>query len=189
MDCLDCHNRPAHNYRTPQNFVDKSLSEGKISTTLPEIKQISMKVLYKPYRTKDSAFIAIRSQVSDFYQTKYPNLVTERKSDIEAAIVEIQNGYSKNIFPYMNASWKSYPNNVGHMESDGCFRCHNDKHKTEKGKVISKDCNLCHTILAQGSPGNMEYSKDLAPLEFKHPVDVDGAEKTELCSSCHAQLY
>jgi len=189
MDCLDCHNRPAHNYRTPQNFVDKSLSEGKIATSLPEIKQISMKVLYKSYRTKDSAFMAIRSQVSDFYQTKYPNLVTERKSDIEAAIVEIQNGYSKNIFPYMNASWKSYPNNVGHMESDGCFRCHNDKHATDKGKVISKDCNLCHTILAQGSPVNMEYSKDLAPLEFKHPTDVDGAEKTELCSSCHAQLY
>lgn len=189
MDCLDCHNRPSHNYRTPQNFIDKSLSEGKISTTLPGIKQISMQVLYKDYVTKDSAFFAIRKQITDYYKTKYANLLVEKKSDIEAAILEIQIGYSNNIFPFMKASWKSYPNNIGHMESDGCFRCHNDRHTTAQGKVISKDCNLCHTILAQGIPGNMEYSKSLEPLEFKHPVDIDEAWKTELCSSCHSQLY
>ncbi len=189
MDCLDCHNRPAHNYRTPQNFVDKSMSEGKISTALPGIKEVAMKVLYKDYSTKDTAFMAIRKQVTDFYQTKHPDLATAKKADIEAAIVEIQNGYSRNIFPFMKASWKAYPNNIGHMESDGCFRCHNDRHKTASGKVISKDCNLCHTILAQGNPGNMEYSKSLEPLDFKHPVDVDESWKTDLCSSCHAQLY
>lgn len=189
MDCLDCHNRPAHNYRTPQNFIDKSLSEGKISTTLPGIKQISMQVLYKQYSTKDSAFLSIRKEVTDYYKTKYTNLLTEKKSEIEAAILEMQKGYSNNIFPYMKASWKAYPNNIGHMESDGCFRCHNDRHTSEKGKVISKNCNLCHSILAQGTPGNMEYSKSFEPLEFKHPVDIDEAWKTELCSSCHSQLY
>jgi len=189
MDCLDCHNRPAHNYKNPQNFFDKSMSEGKISTSLPGVKQIAMQVLYKDYSTKDSAFLAIRNQVTAFYQSGYPELITSNKSEIEAAIQEIQNGYSKNIFPFMKSSWKSYPNNIGHMESDGCFRCHNDRHSTEKGKLISKDCNLCHTILAQGNPGNMEYSKDFEPLEFKHPVDIDDAWKTEMCSSCHSQLY
>ena len=189
MDCLDCHNRPAHNYRTPQSFVDQSLSEGKISKELPGIKQIAMKILYKDYSTKDSAFLAIRNQITEFYKAGNPALLTDKKSDIEAAIVEIQTDYSKNIFPFMKSSWKSYPNNVGHMESDGCFRCHNDRHATEQGKVISKDCNLCHTILAQGTPGTMEYSTSMAPLEFKHPVDIDEAWKTELCSSCHSQLY
>jgi len=145
--------------------------------------------LYKDYSTKDSAFLAIRNQVTEYYKTSNPTLLAEKKSEIEAAIVEIQNGYSKNIFPFMKSSWKSYPNNIGHMESDGCFRCHNDRHSTDKGKVISKDCNLCHTILAQGTPGKMEYSNSLEPLEFKHPVDIDNAWKTELCSSCHAQLY
>lgn len=189
MDCLDCHNRPAHNYKTPQNFVDKSMSEGKIPSALPGIKQIAMQILYKDYSTKDSAFLAIRNQVTEFYQSGHPELFASNKADIEAAILEIQIGYSKNIFPFMKSSWKAYPNNIGHMESDGCFRCHNDRHATEKGQVISKDCNLCHTILAQGNPGNMEYSKDLEPLEFKHPVDIDDAWKTEMCSSCHAQLY
>jgi hypothetical protein len=189
MDCLDCHNRPSHNYRTPQDFVDQSMSNGTISKDLPSIKQIAMQILYKDYSTKDSAFLAIRNQVSNYYETSYPDFSTTRKSDIENAIVEIQNGYSKNIFPYMKASWRAYPNNIGHMESDGCFRCHNDRHTTEKGKLISKDCNLCHTILAQGQPGAMEYSTAFVPLEFKHPVDIEDAWKTEMCSSCHSQLY
>jgi hypothetical protein len=189
MDCLDCHNRPSHNYRSPQNFVDQSLSEGRMSKSLPGIKQIAMKILYKDYSTKDSAFLAIRNQVTEFYKTSNPALLTEKKSDIEAAIVEIQSGYSKNIFPFMKSSWKAYPNNIGHMESDGCFRCHNDRHATESGKVISKDCNLCHSILAQGTPDNMEHSNSFVPLDFKHPVDIDDAWKTELCSSCHSQLY
>lgn len=189
MDCLDCHNRPSHNYKTPQGFVDQSLSDGKIASDLPGIKQIAMKILYKDYSTKDSAFLAIRNGVTDFYKTSHPDVLTGRKADVEAAIAEIQDGYSKNVFPFMKSSWKSYPNNIGHMVTDGCFRCHNDRHSTDKGKVISKDCNLCHSILAQGNPGKMEYSTSMEPLEFKHPVDIDDAWKTEMCSSCHAQLY
>jgi len=116
-------------------------------------------------------------------------LAKARKSDIENAVKEIQNGYASNIFPYMKASWKHYPNNIGHMEFDGCFRCHNDRHATPSGKVISRDCNLCHAILAQGTPDSMQYSNAFVPLEFKHPVDIDDAWRTELCSSCHSQLY
>ena len=85
MDCLDCHNRPAHNYRTPQNFVDKSLSDGKISKTLPGIKEVAMQVLYKDYSTKDSAFMAIRNKVTDYYKSSHPDVATSRKADIEAA--------------------------------------------------------------------------------------------------------
>jgi len=172
-----------------QNFVDKMISSGKISKTLPGIKKVAMEVLYPEYSTKDSAFLAISEKISAFYSSNYPDLATSKKADIATAIVEIQNGYAKNIFPYMKASWKSYPNNIGHMEFDGCFRCHNDRHASQSGKVISRDCNLCHNILAQGTPDSMEYSKAFEPLEFKHPVDIDEAWKTELCSSCHSQLY
>lgn len=189
MDCLDCHNRPSHNYNTPQNFVDKLIASGKISKTLPGIKKVAMEILYPEYSTKDSAFLAISEKVNNFYKTTYPELALSRKSDIGNAVTEIQNGYANNIFPYMKASWKQYPNNIGHLEYDGCFRCHNDRHATPAGKVISKDCNLCHTILAQGTPDSMQYSNAFVPLEFKHPVDIDDAWRTELCSSCHSQLY
>lgn len=189
MDCLDCHNRPSHNYNVPQNFIDKSIAAGKISKTLPGIKQISMTTLYKTYSTKDSAFLAIKDQVYEFYKSGYPELMTSRKLDIDNSIAEIQNGYANNIFPFMKADWTKYPNNIGHMEYDGCFRCHNDRHANEKGKMISKDCNLCHVIQAQGNPGNMEYSNSFEPLEFKHPVEIDDAWRTESCASCHIQLY
>ena len=75
------------------------------------------------------------------------------------------------------------------MESDGCFRCHNDRHASESGKVISKDCNLCHDILAQGTPDSMQYSTSFEPLEFEHPVDIGEDWKTEFCSMCHSALY
>ena len=189
MDCLDCHNRPSHNYNVPQNFIDKSISAGKISKTLPGIKQIAMTVLYKVYSTKDSAFMGIKDQVTEFYKSTHPELLESRKTDIDNSIAEIQNGYANNIFPFMKADWRKYPNNIGHMEYEGCFRCHNDRHSTQSGKVISMDCNLCHGVQAQGSPDSMEFSSTLAPLEFKHPVDIDDAWRTELCSSCHSQLY
>jgi len=189
MDCIDCHNRPSHNYQVPQKFIDKSISSGKLSKDLPGIKQVSMQVLYKIYSTKDSAFMAIKDKVTEFYTKNHPELLISKKTEIENAIAEIQTGYANNIFPYMKADWRGYPNNIGHMETDGCFRCHNDRHATASGKIISKDCNLCHTIQAQGRPDSLEYSNSAKPLEFKHPVDIDQAWRTELCSSCHAQLY
>jgi len=189
MDCLDCHNRPSHNYNSPQNFVDRIIADQKIAKTLPGIKKIAMEVLYPEYSTKDSAFVAINDKVTEFYKTNYSELFISKKPQIDTAIKELQNGYSNNIFPYMKSSWKAYPNNIGHLESDGCYRCHNDRHSSETGRVISRDCNLCHNILAQGTTDSIEYSNSFVPLEFKHPVDIDDAWKTELCSSCHSGLY
>ncbi len=189
MDCLDCHNRPSHDYEAPQNFIDKKMAEGKIPTDIPSIKMVAMLALNQEYPTKDSAFFAIQTQVKDFYESGYPEIWETRKADIEKATLEIQDGYANNIFPFMNATWKAYPNNISHMESDGCFRCHNDRHASESGKVISKDCNLCHDILAQGTPDSMQYSTSFEPLEFEHPVDVGEDWKTEFCSMCHSALY
>jgi len=75
------------------------------------------------------------------------------------------------------------------METDGCFRCHNDRHKSESGKVISRDCNLCHEIVAQGMDTAMQISSSFKPLDFKHPVEINDEWKTKLCSECHAKLY
>ncbi len=188
MDCLDCHNRPSHNYNAPQNFIDKSMAEGKISTELPAIKLAAMLALYQDYPDKDSAYYAIETQINEWFEG-YPDVAENKKAEIDAAIAQIKEDYSNNIFPYMKASWKEYPNNIGHMESDGCYRCHNDQHSTTKGNVISKDCTLCHNIIAQGTPDSLQYSNDFLALEFKHPVDVDEAWKTEKCSLCHSALY
>ena len=189
MDCLDCHNRPSHNYKAPQNFIDEYLSSGDISQKLPEIKLVAMEILAQDFPTTDSALSTIKNHVMEYYSSSYPELMDSAKTDVDKAILAIQSGFSQNIFPEMLVKWSAYPNHLGHMETLGCHRCHDDKHTAENGKVISRDCNLCHEILVQGKAGELEISNSLEPLEFKHPIDIDEAWKEMMCADCHSQLY
>ena len=54
MDCIDCHNRPSHNYRNPQGFIDELISAGEIPRTLPDVKIVAMNILYHDYSTTDN---------------------------------------------------------------------------------------------------------------------------------------
>jgi hypothetical protein len=69
-----------------------------------------------------------------------------KRHDVERAVVGTQQLYRKNVFPAMNVTWGTYPNNIGHMDSPGCFRCHDDNHKSKNGKTIGQDCSFCHEI-------------------------------------------
>jgi len=84
----------------------------------------------------------------------------------------------------MKADWRAYPNNLGHKDWPGCFRCHDEKHVTDDGKakIKANDCSTCHTLLAQG---HGEELQQLAPkgLAFKHPGGELDPEL--LCSDCH----
>jgi hypothetical protein len=64
---------------------------------------------------------------------------------VTQAIVAAQDLYRRNVFPSMNVTWGSYPDNRGHAASLGCFRCHDDSHKAQDGSAISADCEYCHT--------------------------------------------
>jgi hypothetical protein len=189
MDCLDCHNRPSHNYKVPQNFVDEYLASGEIPKDLPDIKSVAMGIFTQDYPTTDSAFTAIKLQVNEYYEIMYPELLESKKQDIEKTIASIQEGYSKNFFPVMGVKWTEYPNHLGHLETEGCYRCHNDRHTSAQGEVISRDCNLCHHITAQGTVDNLEVSNVANPLEFKHPVEINEVWREQHCSECHSQLY
>ncbi len=189
MDCMDCHNRPAHNYLTPATFVNNAMASGEISKELPELKLLAMELFAMSFNNTDTALLTIESNVWNFYKDNYPEIVEEKTQLIEEAIVGLQNSYSLNMFPEMKANWDAYPDHIGHMEFNGCFRCHNDQHMADNGKVISKDCNLCHSILVQGTGAEKEYASLQDTLEFKHPVDIDGVWKESNCSKCHRYLY
>ena len=189
MDCLDCHNRPSHDYKVPQNFIDAYIASGALSKDLPDIKSLTMGILVEDFPTTDSAFASIKTQINEYYEIMYPELLESKKQDINNAIASVQEGYSKNFFPLMKVKWSEYPNHLGHLETDGCYRCHNNRHSTSQGKVISRDCNLCHNITAQGTSDNMEISNLNEHLEFKHPININQVWQIELCSSCHNQLY
>jgi hypothetical protein len=183
MDCMDCHNRPSHSYQPPAFFVNNALTSGAIPKTLPEIKSVAMDICSEEFTTKDSAMSYIEETLKEFYQD------SENIKDVEQAIQGLQEVYSRNIFPYMKVKWNAYPNNIGHLEFDGCFRCHNNTHSDNQGNVISKDCNLCHEIIEQGTPGTTLQSAITGQtLAFEHPVDIDDAWQEGLCTDCHTGL-
>jgi nitrate/TMAO reductase-like tetraheme cytochrome c subunit len=189
MDCLDCHNRPSHDYRSPRYYFDNALTAGYIPKDLPDIKIASMEVLRQDYPDKDSAFKGIEAGIKEYYEIMYEEIYDTNMATIEKSIEKIQEEYALNVFPAMNVNWKEYPNHLGHLESNGCYRCHNDTFKSDNGRIISRDCNLCHSIVQQGTPGNMELAIENGALEFKHPINIKGKWETVFCAECHRDLY
>ncbi|MBI9033321.1 MAG: NapC/NirT family cytochrome c [Bacteroidales bacterium] len=189
MDCMDCHNRPSHDYLSPVKFVDHALTSGRLPKTLPDLKVIAMEILVTDYPTKDSAMSDIATRITEYYQVMYPELLDTNKILIDQTIQVLREEFNKNIFPEMGVKWKAYPNHLGHIESNGCFRCHDQKHVSNQGEVISRNCTLCHNISAQGAPDSLEVALSFESLEFTHPINIKGKWKELLCSECHADLY
>ena len=184
MDCVDCHNRPSHIFRPPDRAVEEAFETGRIDRTLPYLKREAMRLLAQDYPSEAQAQAAILKGLAAFYQAEYPELYRDRAVAIQQATAELQRLYSRNVFPEMRADWRVHPNHLGHLNAEGCFRCHDGLHKSRDGKVLTKDCNACHTILAQGPPEEVAQAR-LEAQPFRHPTDV-GMDVTELkCSECH----
>ena len=189
MDCMDCHNRPSHLYNSPQKYVDHAITSGIVSQELPYIKMIAMAVLKPPFSTTDSALMKIEEDITNIYMEDYPEIYDTMANEIKQAIAGIQEEFLQNSFPEMNVYHNTYTDHIGHQESYGCFRCHNGTHANEEGDYIRKDCNLCHTIIAQGPDHDLQAGTINDSLEFFHPVDIDEAWREFACSECHSELY
>ncbi len=182
MDCVDCHNRPTHIYVPPDSSVDLAMALNQIDPSLPYIKQQGVQVLTAGYKTSAEAQREIPAKIKAFYQDKYPQIASTKATEIDAAAVRLARIYGTTFFPEMKVDWKTHPNNIGHFYSAGCFRCHDGNHVSADGKVISKNCNSCHTLAAQE-----EGKEELAAIpnqSFKHPVDI-GDLQSVTCSDCH----
>lgn len=186
MDCIDCHNRPTHIYRSPNKLVDEALYTGEISPRLPYIKREAVYALRQDYSVKDSALSKIEHQLRNFYRENYPGVTDTLRAELNQAITTVKEHYRNNFFPYMKVRWDTHYNNVGHSEDLGCYRCHNGSMVNDAGEAITHDCNACHTILEQGPEGDMVFANnDEQGLEFNHPVNIGGAWQSMACSECH----
>jgi hypothetical protein len=148
MDCVDCHNRPTHIYRTPESEMDEAMRQGNLPTSLPYLRREGLRLLRGDYASHDEARQQITAGLASFYEDAYPEIATGRGDEIQAAGQLLGDLYSFNVFPDMNITWGTYPNHIGHEDFPGCFRCHDEEHATEDGEVISQDCSTCHTLLA-----------------------------------------
>ncbi|HKB71721.1 MAG TPA: NapC/NirT family cytochrome c [Thermoanaerobaculia bacterium] len=149
MDCMDCHNRPSHTFELPERAVDEAMAAGTISATLPFVKKETVALLRASYPDQQTATSKISEGLVDFYRTKYPPVYAAHRAQIEAAADRAGAIYRRNVFPAMKVGWGTYPNNLGHEDFLGCFRCHDGSHASKDGKVITQDCDACHAVLAQ----------------------------------------
>jgi nitrate/TMAO reductase-like tetraheme cytochrome c subunit len=175
MDCIDCHNRPAHVFPTANDAVEHALALGTLTNKLPNIKRTAVQAMVQKDITTAAAAPA---KIADFIKAKYAN-----NPEAPAAIAEVQKIYAATIFPERKADWRVYPNNIGHKDWPGCFRCHDDKHKTAAGETVrASDCTSCHTIISQGKGAELGVLS-ASGMEFKHP---GGEYDQDLqCADCH----
>jgi hypothetical protein len=181
MDCVDCHNRPAHVYLPPDVAVDQGFVAGRLDASLPYLKKQSVEILSRTYATSPEGVNAIAAGLSEFYRTKYPDVYANKRASIDTAVTEVQRIFQTYFFPEMKTDWQTHPNNIGHLYFSGCFRCHDGEHVSSTGKTISNDCNVCHTVIYD-SAAPAERNVKTGP--FKHPVDL-GALADRKCDSCH----
>ena len=181
MDCISCHNRPAHVFLSPNNAVDQSLADGKLDISIPFLKSKAVETLSRSYTTTEEAVASIKSDLDEYYRTTYPAVYAEKRLLIDSAITEVQRIYQTYFFPEMKTDWSSHGNNIGHFNAQGCFRCHDGQHFSPEGKVIRNECNICHTTISQTFARQPVAVKDGM---FQHPVNI-ADRNTWQCAACH----
>lgn len=141
MDCMDCHNRPAHTFAfTPERAVNDAIAQGRIPRDLPFVRREALAAVTEDYPNRQAGLERIAARLRDHYRDQ--SSVDSRL--VDRAIAGTQDVWARNVFPAMNVKWGTYPNHLGHIDTPGCFRCHDDEHKSKDGRVIRQDCALCH---------------------------------------------
>ncbi len=143
MDCMDCHNRPAHTFEpSPERAVDNAITGGALPRDLPFARREAVAALKDSYASNAEALSGIEARLRKFYA----NQSSAQGPALTRTIGGVQEIYGRNVFPAMKVGWATYPNNMGHVFFPGCFRCHDDNHKSRDGSVIKQDCESCHAM-------------------------------------------
>jgi len=190
MDCTTCHNRVAHLIETPNRAVDSALQVSSISRDIPFIRARAIELLSAPYVSTSDALQSI-SSLEQYYSENYPEFYAEGSELVGTAIDVLSTLYQESNYPEQLLSYDTHPNNVGHRDAPGCFRCHDGEHFSEAGEVIRIECNLCHTIPTVVRPGDIQPTLALATgvepsthLDStwitRHPTAFDAS-----CANCH----
>jgi len=148
MQCVDCHNRPTHIFEPADRALDTAFAGGWLPTTLPFLKKTSLAALKQSYGSSQEAAQKIPAAIVDYYKQSHPQVFASRSAEVQRAGDYVAEIYGRNVFPDLKVTWGTYPNNLGHESAPGCFRCHDDQHRSADGKTIGQDCSTCHEAVA-----------------------------------------
>ena len=196
MDCIDCHNAAGHPFPNPANLVDEAIRDEKISRSLPAVKARAMAIIEKGVTVTGSE--AARGAKIDAL------IAASAPKNLKPDLAKAEKGFGEEMkrilmlttFSAERLSWKTFPNNVGHNDFAGCFRCHDGKHLDENGQAIRLQCTLCHALPkvvrddgARSVPSTV--IPDATPLPshsepnfmHEHRSKVD-----DTCKACHGKI-
>lgn len=190
MDCITCHNRIAHLIDTPTNAVDNALHQGNISTDIPFIRVRAIELLSVSYASNEFADHAFET-LNQYYADNYSEFYADGADQIEQAVETLKELYNLLYYPEEVLDWQTHTNNIGHLDSPGCFRCHDGQHFSETGEVVRLECNLCHSIPRVVRPNEIEPSIPIATgLEPASHLDSTWITRHRnefdvTCANCH----
>lgn len=190
MDCITCHNRVSHLVPTPEETVDQLLARGHISSKIPEIRRKAIEVYSRVYSTTQEGVVGI-SGLEGYYQDYYPDFYTANSQMVKDAILALQSAYQASVYPEQSSDWTAHPNNIGHKDSPGCFRCHDGKHMDSNQKAIRLECNLCHSVPVVAGPysfvADIEISRGPEPLSHRNEnwIIQHNQVFNTTCANCH----
>ena len=148
MDCVDCHNTVAHRIAaTPEQAVNDALAAGQIDRTLPFAKREAVRLIKASYPTSEDAARVIDKDLREFYMSRGH----AGDDKVTKAVAAVQGIYGRNVFPTMKVTFGTYPDNIGHINSSGCFRCHDGSLTAKDGSTIGADCEYCHKMIDRPS--------------------------------------
>jgi len=190
MDCITCHNRITHRVYTPEESIDNAFTLDKIAKDVPGIRQKGIEVLRGKYATQAEALKAI-GELDAYYKGSFPDYYSTNSEKIKQAIDVLRKIYSDSVFIEQKVDWNSHPTNVGHINSPGCFRCHDGKHLNADKQAIRLECNLCHSVpVVSGKDSivtNIEISRGKELETHLNPnwISMHNQVFGPSCSNCH----
>jgi nitrate/TMAO reductase-like tetraheme cytochrome c subunit len=188
MDCVTCHNRITHEFSFPEESVNLAMARGQISADIPQIHSRAVEILSRDYASREEAFAAFDG-VETYY--KSTDEYAEYSEQITIAVQALKDIYDRTVFHEQEIDWTTYPNNLGHINSPGCFRCHDGKHLDDDQQAVRLECNVCHSIpVVKGQEDFVtfiEISSGLEPESHLNPnwISLHNQAFGESCSACH----
>jgi nitrate/TMAO reductase-like tetraheme cytochrome c subunit/mono/diheme cytochrome c family protein len=190
MDCITCHNRITHLVYNPQDSIDGMLARAVIDPAIPDIRRQAVQALGGDYASDEEALAAIGA-LDETYRQSYPDYAAENSQAIDDAIAALQDTYRQSVFRHQKSDWNTHPNNIGHEDSPGCFRCHDGKHLNADQQAIRLECNLCHSIPVIAGPDDfvseIEISRGPEPQSHLNPnwISLHRSAFDATCTNCH----
>ena len=176
------------------------MAEGKLSRDLPFAKARLQELLTEDFATRQDALRLIDEAVEQYLRdfpdvpAQHPEAYANLKKFLEERQQFVADLLVRSKFETVGLSWRSFPDNLGHRDFQGCFRCHGGNHLDAEGNAISKLCTLCHNVpivAREGKPPpnfrnpfglTLPSSHRDAGFQTDHPDLAD-----ETCERCHGQ--